>query len=55
MKDFLSNNWKVIVIIFAAVIAGYVSVIFLGKDNPIELDVEKIIEMETGVKIDLTP
>ncbi len=55
MKDFLSKNWKVITIIVVGVIVAYASVVFLGKDNQIEQDVEKVIETETGIKIDLTP
>jgi len=55
IKDFMSKRWEIIVIIIASIAAGYVSVIFLGKDNPVESEVEKVIEIETGVKIDLTP
>ena len=37
------------------IIVAYVSVILLGKNNPVELDIEKVIEVETGLKVDLTP
>jgi len=55
MKDSLSNNYKVIVIIAVCIIVAYLSVIFMGKDNPIELDIENVIEAQTGIKVDLTP
>jgi len=55
IKDFLSKNWKVIVILVVGVVIAYGSVLYLGKNNPIELEVEKVIEVETGVKLDLTP
>lgn len=55
IKDFFAKRWLVIVIVISCIIAGYVSVIVLGKDNPVEQDVELVIETETGIKIDLTP
>ena len=55
MKDFLAKNWKVILIVTVGVIVAYGSVVFMGKNNPIELDIEKVIEAETGIKVDLTP
>jgi len=44
-------------IIFGTVllILAYGSVLVLGKNNPVELDIEKVIEVETGLKVDLTP
>lgn len=51
---FQQYKWAII-IVFACVLIGYGSVVFLGKNNPIELEVEKVIEVETGLKIDLTP
>lgn len=47
-------NWIIIVVVIC-IIVGYASVAFLGKNNPIELEVEKVIEVETGVRVDLTP
>lgn len=55
MMDFIKANWKVIVIVTACVLAGYASVLYLGKDNVIEQEAEKVIELETGIKVDLTP
>lgn len=55
IKDFLAKNWKIIVILMVGILVAYGSVAFLGKNNPIELEIEKVIEVETGVKIDLTP
>jgi hypothetical protein len=33
---------------------GFISKYYLGKDNPVEEECEKIIEDETGKKIDLS-
>ena len=55
MNDFIAeNSWK-IGILFAAILVAYISVCYFGKDNPIEQEAEKIIELETGITIDLTP
>lgn len=35
-------------------IIGYVSYYFLGADNPVEEECEKVIQEETGLKIDLS-
>lgn len=50
----LPNLWLIAVVSILVVVA-YGSVIFLGKDNKIETEIEAVIEAETGVKIDLTP
>lgn len=55
ISQFISDKWKVAVIVFAAVIVGYLSLIWLPKDNPIEKEVEEIIKEETGLTVDLTP
>lgn len=55
VKNFLLKNWIIIIILISCIGVGYTSVVFLGKNNPIEQDIEKVIEVETGVKIDLTP
>lgn len=55
MTDFLKANWKVILIITVGIIVAYGSVAFMGKNNPIEIAIEKVIEAETGIKVDLTP
>lgn len=49
-----SYKW-VIIIVASCVAIGYLSVLFLGKNNPVELEIEKVIEAETGVHVDLTP
>ncbi len=45
----------IILFMIVLIIFGFISIIFLGNDNPIEQRVEKIIETETGVKLDLSP
>ena len=55
IMDFLKKNRWIIIIIIACIFFGYASVIFLGPDNQVEVAVEKIIEAETGITIDLTP
>lgn len=50
------QNYKFLILLTAIfVMIGYLSVLFLGKNNIIEVEVEKVIEMQTGLKIDLTP
>jgi hypothetical protein len=53
--DFLKKNWELVVMLVISIAVAYTAVYFLGKDNPIEQEVEQVIEAETGVKIDLTP
>ncbi len=55
IREFFVKNAWVIIILIIAICVGYVSVIFLGSDNQVEVAVEKIIETETGLRIDLTP
>jgi hypothetical protein len=38
-----------------SLIIGYVSVLFLGSNNPIEIAVEGVIKEETGISLELTP
>ena len=45
----------IIVIVVACIVVGYLSVFILGKNNPVELEIEKVIEAETGVRVDLSP
>lgn len=48
----------ILIAIGIAVVAGavgYVSYYWLGADNVVEEKCEKVIEDETGAKIDLTP
>ena len=47
-------KWAII-IVAACVVVGYLSVLVLGKNNPIELEIEKVIEIETGLNVNLTP
>ena len=51
----IQPNFWLIAIVFILVFIAYGSVIFLGKNNKIELEIEAVIEQETGVKVDLTP
>ena len=55
INSFFSKNRFIIIILISCVIVGYVSVIFMGRNNPVEVEIEKVIEAETGIKIDLTP
>lgn len=48
------RKWVVLICVIAMVIA-YLSLVFLPKDNIIEQEAEKLIELETGVNVDLTP
>ena len=54
-KNFWSKYSWLILLVSGLLIMAYCSVIFLGKNNEIELEIEKVIEVETGVKLDLTP
>ena len=54
-KNFFSMHWPLMVILAVSILAAYISIAFLGRDNPIEMEIEKVIEIETGLKIDLTP
>lgn len=59
IKDFYITKIQprlwLIVLIFILVVVAYGSVLFLGKNNKIELEIEAVIAEETGVKVDLTP
>lgn len=55
MNSFWQNYKFLILLTVIFVMIGYLSVLFLGKNNLIEVEIEKVIEMETGLKIDLTP
>lgn len=43
------------IVVGLAIVVGVVSQFFMGPDNPIEEIAEKIIESETGEKVDLSP
>ena len=45
-------RWHII-IVCVAIALGLLSSLFLGKGNVVEVGAEKVIEAETGVKIDL--
>ena len=49
------KNWVMLVIVAMQIIAIICSVVYLGKGNPVEIQLEKAIELETGIKVDLTP
>jgi len=60
--DFFALYWKTlkehkgkVMLLAVAVLAAYMSLLWLPKDNPIEQAVEEVIEEETGYKVDLTP
>lgn len=55
MRDFMTTNKWAIIITITSIAIGLGSIIFLGKDNVVEQEVEKIIAIETGVNLDLTP
>lgn len=55
LKNFWFKNWHIILIITSCIVIGYASVTLWGPDNPIEQDVEKVIEAQTGISVDLTP
>lgn len=55
LEVFFSTHWPVIVILAVSVLVAYISVAFLGQNNPIELQIEKVLELETGIRVDLTP
>jgi len=43
-----------IIVVTAALAGGWASKFFLGNDNPIEQEAEKIIEENIGYNIDLS-
>lgn len=45
----------VLIIIGIAAFIGIASTFYLGDDNPVEESAEAVIEMNTGVDIDLSP
>ncbi len=55
MKMYELGTLIIITIISLCVVAGLASKIWYGDDNPIEETAEKIIELETGIDIDLSP
>lgn len=54
LKTIIYSKWGVVLIILGAVIATYLSLIWLPKDNPIEQAAEELIKEETGLVVDLT-
>ena len=42
-------------IVMISLIIGYISVLALGNNNPIEEAAENVIKEETGVSLELTP
>ena len=53
--DFFKAHWKKAAIFISATAIGLGSMKFLGKDNFIEQQAEKMIEKQTGLEIDLSP
>lgn len=54
MQQMIGKNQLYFFIIFI-IIAVYLSVFLFGKNNLFEKEVEKVIDKETGMKIDFTP
>lgn len=54
-NEIIAPNKKTAALILFLILIAYASLLVLPKDNPIEQEAEKIIEEETGIKIDLTP
>jgi len=52
LNEFISKNGLIIILIISCVIIGYVSMIFMVRNSPVEVEIEKIIEAETGIKQD---
>lgn len=52
VKKFIFTKWFVVIMVG---VLGFTSTYFLGPDNPIEQEAEKIIKNETGKDIDLSP
>ena len=51
-------NKEVIVFFLVAIIAatiGFFSIKYLGRDNPVEQQMEKVIKDQTGLELDLSP
>ncbi len=42
-------------IVMISLIIGYISILALGNDNPIEEAAEDVIKEETGISLELTP
>lgn len=55
MKFYDASIIIIISIVLVTGAIGLISTKFLGKDNPIEQEAEKIIKDEIGVDVDLTP
>lgn len=55
IREFFVKNAWIILIIIICICVAYASVVLLGSDNQVEVAVEKIIEAETGIHVDLTP
>jgi hypothetical protein len=54
-KSIFSKPVFVISIMVILITLVYLSVVFLGKNNIVEVEIEKIVEKETGLTIDFTP
>ena len=55
MKGFWSKYRFFIMFSLLLILIGYGSAAILGKNNPIEQEVEKVLDAETGLDIKLTP
>ncbi len=53
MKMYDLSLILIVGIVVSCAIGGLISVYFLGPNNPVELEAEKIIKDETGIDINL--
>jgi hypothetical protein len=50
------RNYKwALILTLMLILTAYGTVFILGKNNPIELEIEKVLEKEIGFPVDLTP
>ena len=55
MKMYELGTIIIVTVVSICIAAGLLSRIWLGPDNIVEQEAEKIIEEETGIHIDLSP
>lgn len=55
IQNFLFVYKWTLIVMGISIIVAYASVLILGKNNPVELEIEKMIDKETGLDINLTP
>lgn len=59
MKDIImklhDGGTTILIILGVLGVVGFLSSRWLGDDNPVEETAEEVIEMHTGVSVDLSP